>query len=67
MEWVQDNYNVLISVPATDCNFTAALGYASKDELLKAHYYLEDNPAANKSRLKAVNREIRKRQKEGKF
>jgi hypothetical protein len=65
MEW--DNYQTLITVPATDCNFTAALGYANKDELLKAHYYLEDNPAGNKARLAAVNREIRKRQKEGKF
>ena len=64
MEW--DNYQTLITVPATDCNFTAALGYASKDELLKAHYFLEDHPAGNKARLAAVNREIRKRQKEGK-
>ena len=65
MEW--DNYQTLITVPVADGNFTAALGYASKDELLKAHYYLEDNPAGNKARLAAVNREIRKRQKGGKF
>lgn len=62
MEELLDNYHALTTVPAADCNFTAALGYASRDELLKAHYYLEDNPAGNKSRLKAVNREIRKRQ-----
>ena len=65
MEW--DNYQTLITVPATDCNFTAALGYASNAELLRAQFHTEDVPAGNKSRLAAVNREIRKRQKEGKF
>ena len=65
--WVWDNYNILISVPATDCNFTAALGYASKDELLRAQFLMENHPVGNKARLAAVNREIRKRQKGGKF
>ena len=64
MEW--DNYQTLITVPAADGNFTAALGYASNGELRRAQFYLEDRPAGNKVRLAAINREIRKRQKEGK-
>jgi len=67
MDFKWDNYQTLITVPATDGNFTAALGYASDSELRQAQYYLEDHPAGNKSRLTAVNREIRKRQKEGKI
>lgn len=63
-----DNYGTLTTVPATDCNFTAALKkYASSAELRRAQFYLEDHPAGNKARLAAVNREIRQRQKEGKF
>jgi len=63
-----DNYSTLTTVPATDCNFTWALKkYASRDDLLKAQYFLEDHPAGNKARLAAVNREIKKRQKEGNF
>ena len=62
-----DNYGTLTTVPATDCNFTAALGYASKDELLRAQFLMENHPVGNKARLAAVNREIRKRQKGGKF
>ena len=62
-----DNYDTLTTVPATDCNFTTALGYASRDELLRAQFHMEDYPAGNKCRLLAVNREIKRRQKEGNF
>lgn len=61
-----DNYFTLTTVPATDCNFTAALGYASNGELRRAQYYLEDHPAGNKTRLAAVKHEIKRRQKEAK-
>jgi hypothetical protein len=58
-------YRTLITVPASDCNFIWALQkYATRDDLLKAQYYLEDHPAWNKSRLRAVNQEIRRRQQE---
>ena len=62
-----DNYGTLTTVPATDCNFTAALGYASKDELLRAQFHMENCPAGNKCRLLAVNREIKRRQKGANF
>lgn len=62
-----DNYCTLTTVPATDDNFIAALGYASKDELLRAQFLMENHPAGNRCRLLAVNREIKRRQKEGKF
>lgn len=60
-----DPYLTLVTVPANDVNFIWALKkYASREDLLKAQYYLEDHPAGNKSRLRAVNQEIRRRQKE---
>ena len=43
-----DNYDTLTTVPATDCNFTVALGYASHDELLRAQFHMENHPAGNK-------------------
>ena len=61
-------YRTLITVPASDGNFIWALQkYATRDDLLKAQYYFEDNPSGNKTRLHAVKSEIRKRQKEGRF
>lgn len=59
-----DNYQTLITVPATDCNFKAALKNASNDELSRAEKHMTDNPFMNKTRLKAVQQEIRKRGKE---
>lgn len=61
-EW--DNYHTLITVPATDDNFKSSLKNASNDELSEARFHMEKFPFANKTRLKAVNREIRRRQKE---
>ncbi|QEY34648.1 hypothetical protein FL966_06035 [Caproiciproducens galactitolivorans] len=58
-----DNYQALITIPATDCNFISTLGRAGNDELTKAEEYLRTHPFANKTRLKAVQREIRKREK----
>ncbi len=63
-----DPYLTLVTVPSNDGNFILALKkYATKADLLKAQYYLEDHPAGNKSRLRAVKSEIRKRQKEGRL
>ena len=60
-----DNYFTLITVPATDGNFTAALGYASIGELIRAEFYMENHPEGNKTRLAAVNREIKRRRNGG--
>ena len=45
------NYNALITVPATDGNFLAALIRASEEELHRALKHLTENPTNNKSRL----------------
>jgi hypothetical protein len=58
-----DNYQTLITVPATDCNFKAALKSATDDELSRAKQHMTDKPFANKTRLKTVQQEIRKRAK----
>ncbi len=63
MRMKRDNYKSLITIPATDSNFLCALGYASGEELDRARKYLEENPFNNKSRLTAVKREIRKRER----
>ena len=59
----RDNYKSLITIPVTDCNFLCALGYASGDELDRVRKYLAENTFNNKSRLTAVKREIRKRER----
>lgn len=56
-----DNYGTLTTVPATDVNFIAALGYASRKELIRARDYLDTHPTGNKGRLAAVRREIKRR------
>ena len=63
-EW--NNYNALITVPATDENFKSSLKNATYDELSEARFQMEKRPTGNKARLTAINREIRKRQKEAK-
>lgn len=63
MNTARDYYKSLIKIPSSDCNFKCALNYASDDELARARDYLEANPFGNKSRLSAVKREIRKRER----
>lgn len=58
------SYQTLITVPAADGNFIAALGYATDEELIHAREYLSQNQKGNLSRLAAVKREIRKRGKQ---
>ena len=64
MEW--DNFHALITIPATDCNFKGSLGRATDAELVDAKTYLTRHPEGNKSRLTAVKREIRRREREAK-
>ena len=66
MEWVWDNYNVLISVPATDGNFKASLNKASQKDLLRARDYLALHTFGNKNRTRAVQGEIRRRERKAK-
>ena len=63
-----DSYLTLITVPASDGNFTWALKrYADSDDLTNACDYLSKHPDGNKSRLAKVKSEIRIRKKEGRF
>ena len=64
--WVWDNYNVLISVPATDGNFKASLNKASQKDLLRARDYLALHTFGNKNRTRAVQGEIRRRERKAK-
>lgn len=64
----RDNAQSLITIPADDCNFKAALGYADMGELERAAEMLDlqfQGGFKVKSRLAAVQREIRKRKKGG--
>lgn len=61
MDWTPYNFLTLTTVPAGDGNFTAALGYASLKELIRARDYLDTHPTGNKGRLAAVRREIKRR------
>jgi hypothetical protein len=63
-----DPYLTLVTVPASDANFTWALKkYADSDDLTNAYDYFSKHPTGNKSRLAKVKSEIRKRKKEGRF
>ncbi len=66
MDFKWDNYQTLITVPATDCNFKAALKNADDDELSRAGLHLLKHPFANKSRTRAIYNEIKRREKEAK-
>lgn len=62
-----DNYQTVITVPATDDNFKAALKNISNKDLLRVRDYLALHTFANKNRARAVQSEIKRRKKEGKF
>lgn len=51
----------LCSLPAGDCNFGSALGRATEKDLEDAISYLTANPKNNQSRLKACERELKRR------
>lgn len=61
-----DDYHVIITVPAADDNFKAALKNASQKDLLRARDYLALHSFANKNRARAVQGEIRRRDREAK-
>lgn len=63
MDFKWDDYQTLITVPATDENFKAALKNVSQKELLRARDYLSLHAFANKDRARAVQSEIRRREK----
>ena len=63
-ENMRDIVKALVTVPATDGNFMAALHYASKVELEKAiNTMKEDINGKHKSRIASCERELRKREK----
>lgn len=66
MDFKWDDYQTIISVPATDDNFKASLKNASQKDLLRARDYLALHTFANKNRARAVQSEIRRRDKEAK-
>ena len=58
-----DIVKALVTVPATDGNFMAALHYASKEELERAiNTMKEDINGKHKSRITSCERELRKRE-----
>lgn len=61
MDFKWDDYQTIISVPATDDNFKASLKNASQKDLLRARDYLALHTFGNKNRTRAVQSEIRRR------
>ena len=59
-----DNINWLTTVPATDMNFKLHLGYATVEEIKQSISILTGKgEKGNVSRIKALERELRKRDK----
>lgn len=51
----------LVSLPATDQNFTAELKRATQRQIALAIEVMKDNGGKNKSRIKACERELKRR------
>lgn len=54
----------LCSLPATDLNFTAELKRATPRQIALAIETMKDNGGKNKSRIKACERELKRRDRE---
>ncbi len=64
-EYIRSNYSFLTTSPATDGNFKSALNRATDEELARAYDHMAFSDTwHNKSRLAAVNREIKRRAKQ---
>lgn len=51
----------LVSLPATDLNFTADLKRATSNQIRLAIETMKNNGGKNKSRIKACERELKRR------
>ncbi len=60
---MSDNIGWLTTVPATDGNFKLHLGYATVEEIKESICILRKCEKGNISRIKALERELRKRDK----
>lgn len=58
-----DNVKWLTSTPPNDMNFVLHLSYASENEIMEAVSAVEKSGGKNKTKLSALNRELKKRQK----
>ena len=58
-----DTVHSLLSLPATDGNFIAALNRATDEEISQAIDVMENSGGQHKGRLTACKRELRKRMK----
>lgn len=58
-----DNVKWLTSAPPNDMNFVLHLQYASENEIMEAISAVEKSGGKNKTKLSALNRELKKRQK----
>lgn len=54
----------LVSLPATDQNFTAELKRATQRQIALAIEIMKNNGGKNKSRIKACERELKRRDRE---
>lgn len=54
----------LVSLPATDLNFTADLKRATSNQIRLAIETMKNNGGKNKSRIKACERELKRRDRE---
>lgn len=63
MQRKTNNINWLTSVPSNDINFLTSLKNASEEEICKAISLVEMKGGKNKTKLAALCRELKRRQK----
>lgn len=63
---MNDTVHALVTLPATDLNFVSVLQNASGDKIRSAINFMKASDGMHKTRLKACERELRKREREGK-
>ena len=63
MQMRNNNVSWLTSTPPNDMNFVLHLNYANENEIMEAISAVEKIGGKNKTKLSALNRELKKRQK----
>ena len=59
-----DTVHALTSLPATDLNFTSCLQRATKNQIRLALEAMQNRDGKDKGRIKACERELRRREKQ---
>lgn len=60
-KYIGTNVHAMGTLPATDGNFVSAVGRATDDEIKSVYRLMTTHPEGNKSRITAIEKEIKKR------